>query len=271
MFETDIDDGDAGSFSRNRVGAAFGLNYRFTDEVTMKNLINYTYDMYDFQSPDDTPEGFEIDPWGNVHTLAYTMVFDYKIDDTWTLFGGPSLAFAAEDGADWGDAMIWGGSVGAKYRVNPDLMVGLGIAGVQPIEDGFAALPIILFDWKISEEFALRNSSPIAGVSMGYLGAEGIWMFADDWEAVVGVQAEKSRFRLAESNPVAENGVGQVTGVPVYARLNWKPCEHITVSGLCGVIAGGNLRIDDEDGNKLGDDVDYDPAPFVGISASYKP
>jgi len=264
MFETDIQE-DGGKFSRARVGAAFGLDYRFTDALAMKNKVNYTYDSYNFS---DTLG--DVDPWGNVHTLTYNMLFEYKIDDTWTLFGGPNAGYAAEDGADWGHALIWGGSVGAKYRVNPDLMVGLGIAGIQPIEDGFAVLPIILLDWKISDEFALRNSNPIPGVTMGFLGLEGVWMFAKDWEAVVGAQVEKSRFRLSDNNPIAESGVGQVTGVPVYARVNWKANEQVTVSGIIGAIANGNLRIDDKNGNKIGDDVDYDTAPFVGAMVSFK-
>lgn len=264
MFDTDIKE-DSGEFSRTRAGLGMSLDYRCSETVTTKNTLNYTYDRYNFS---DT--FLDIDPWDNVHTLIYNMGLDYKIDDAWTAFGGPMVGIAAEDGADWGDAVIWGVSAGARYKFGPDLMVGLGLAGVQPIEDDFAVLPIILFNWKINDEFALRNSSPIAGVTTGFVGIEGVWMFADKWELAVGAQAERSRFRLSEHNPVAHDGVGQVTGVPVYARLNWKANDQITVSGLCGMIVNGNLEIDNRDGDKLGDDVDYDPAPFVGASVSFK-
>jgi hypothetical protein len=263
MFDADIDE-DGGQISRTRAGLALGLDANCTDTLTVKNKLNYTYDKYNFADSMG-------DPWEDVHTLSYAMLIDCKIDDTWTVFGGPMLAIAAEDGADWGDAMIPGVSIGAKYRFSPDLVVGLGVAGVQPIEDGFAVLPIILLDWKISDEFSVRNSSPIPGVTMGALGLEGVWAFADGWEAAVGAQMEKSRFRLSDNNGWNNGGVGQVTGVPVYARLDWKADKQITVSGIAGVIAGGTLRIDDQDGDQIGDDVDYDPAPFVGITASYRP
>jgi hypothetical protein len=293
MFDTDIE-ADSGSFSRTRTGLTLGLDYRFSDTVVMKNTLGYTYDVYNFSDTGSnsggggyTPPGGEgpapavaaaafaadsgdVDPWGNVHTLIYNMGFDYKIDDAWTAFGGPMVGVAAEDGADWGDATIWGIAAGARYTFGPNLMVGLGIAGVQPIEDNFAVLPFAVFNWKISDQFALRSSRSIVGVTMGFAGVEGVWMFADRWELAVGAQAERSRFRLSDHNPVAPDGVGQVTGIPVYARLNWKASEDVTISGICGVIAAGNLEIDNKDGDKIGDDVDYDPAPFVGALISFR-
>lgn len=263
MFESDIDEG--GKISRTRAGLTLGFDANCTDTLTVRNRFNYTYDDYNFSDL-----GVDADPWTKVNTLSYAMLLDYKIDDTWSIFGGPMIALAAEDGADWGDSFIPGVAVGAKYRVSPDLLIGLGIAGIQPIEDDFTVLPILILDWKINDQFLIRNSSPIAGVTTGWLGVEGIWMFADGWEAGIGAQAEKSRFRLSDSNEFARSGVGQISGIPVYARLDWKPNQQITVSGFAGVIAGGNLEIDNKDGDKLGDDVDYDPAPFIGASVSFK-
>ena len=263
MFETNIDEG--GKFSRARAGLQLSLDTRCTDELLVQNRLTYTYDDYNFS---DT----SADPWTKVHTLIYAMLLDYKIDDTWTVFGGPLLGFAAEDGADWGESFIPGVAVGARYRFNPDLVVGLGVAGVQQIEGDFTVLPILLLDWRINDQITIRNSSPIPGVTQGWMGLEGIWNFADGWDAGIGAQIEKSRFRLSDGNdiPAAKGGVGQVTGVPIYARLDWKPNSQVTVSGFAGAIAGGELKLEDEDGHSLGDEVDYDPGVLIGATISFR-
>ena len=46
------------------------------------------------------------------------------------------------------------------------------------------------------------------------------------------------------------------------------PTKRSVVDLMAGVAVGGNLRVEDADGNRIKDH-DYDPAPFVGMKAQF--
>jgi hypothetical protein len=62
------------------------------------------------------------------------------------------------------------------------------------------------------------------------------------------------------------NGVGEISGVPVFLRAT-RNLESLTLSLYLGAVANGRLRVEDPNGNLLRED-DFDLAPLVGLSLS---
>src|SRR5205085_4345826 len=121
----------------------------------------------------------------------------YKIDDKWSLYGGPSVGFSAEDGADLRTSFTFGGLVGFNYRVNPKLTIGLGIGVFSQIEDDAKVLPVPTVEWSFADKGELHvgyheiAANPGLGLELGY-------HIVEDWTVGLGVQYERRRFRLSE-------------------------------------------------------------------------
>jgi hypothetical protein len=84
----------------------------------------------------------------------------------------------------------------------------------------------------------------------------------------VGAAWRKTRFRLSESGPVA-NGVGQVSGAPIFLRAAREFEGGLTLNLYAGVVVAGELRVEDASGNLLRKD-DFDPSPIVGANLTWR-
>ena len=73
-----------------------------------------------------------------------------------------------------------------------------------------------------------------------------------------------TRFRLSETGPV-QNGVGEERGVPVFLRATRSLDKQMSLHLYAGVVAGGELRVDDSSGNNLRKE-DFDPQPFLAAT-----
>ena len=73
-----------------------------------------------------------------------------------------------------------------------------------------------------------------------------------------------TRFRLSYSGPVP-NGVGEERGVPVFLRATRDFGPALSLHLYAGVVAGGELRVEDPSGNLLRKD-DFDPQPFLAAT-----
>ena len=124
---------------------------------------------------------------------------------------------------------------------------------------------MITVNWRIDDAWTLRNGSFDLG-SSGGAGLELAWAFAKKWELAVGDQYQTRRFRLDDSG-VSPNGVGEETSVPIYTKLTWQFAPSATVYVFGGVVAGGELRLENSSGNKIGEE-DYDPTGIVGLRLS---
>jgi hypothetical protein len=67
-------------------------------------LIGYEFDNLGF------------DPWETVHVLRMNPSLQVRLDDTWSLLGGPIFEFSGETDADGGDSLRGGASFGVTYR-----------------------------------------------------------------------------------------------------------------------------------------------------------
>jgi len=121
QFNTDIDSGGSFSITRFKVGAATPIS--LSDDFVLNISLRYAIDSYTF---DSIPA-----PWHNINSLTAASVLSWRLDDTWTVYGGGFARWAEESGAAWGDGATGGGLVGFNYKVNDNLTLGAGLAFVS--------------------------------------------------------------------------------------------------------------------------------------------
>jgi len=263
QFETDLD-GDNGEFDLTRFDLGLGAGTQFTDALRLDLNFGYGYEGYDFSGD----AGFgAADPWDNINTFRFGARLTWSINKQWAIFGGPIFGFSAESGADLGDAFTAGGIVGVRYSASENFTIGLGVGVQTQIEDSAAVFPIVILNWHPTDTITVSTVGSVG--SSGGGGVEVGWMFAEGWTLSAGVQYRSSRFRLDNNVPAARNGVGEHTSLPIYGKLAWNPSAQAEVSVMGGVVAGGELRLEDDDGDKLREE-DYDLAPFIGLRFSLR-
>jgi len=250
--ETDIDEGgkfDAWGF---QVGGASTI--KISEDLLTSIGGNYEYNSYNFSDVAD-------EPWEDINTIRLHALFNYTVDETWSVLGGPILIVSGEQDADTGDSTTGGAIAGARYIVHEDLTLGLVVGILSQIEDdtGLVAFPLV--DWQISDPWSLKLGFTDLG-SKGAPGLEISYKANDEWQFAGGIQMQTRRFRLDDegSNP---DGVGEDTSTPIYAKATYNVSSTCSVNGYVGVTAGGSLRVEDEDGDKLSEE-DYDPSAQFG-------
>ena len=252
--DADIDD-HGGDFSELRFAVTGTRMFRINERVKLEPIAAYRFSHYDFSMPD---------PWDDIHTMRGSVLVHYGINDQWSVFGGPSLAFSGEACADVGDAMTFGGALGVMYRWTERLVVGGGFTISSEIEDDTRAWPLVVLNWQITDQWSLESGyTEVAGC--GGPGGEFRYRINDKWSVAGGAQYNEKRFRLSDDAPVRE-GVGEDSSYPIYAKVTWQVCPNGALELLGGIPVGGEVRLEDRNGHKISEQ-DYDPAPLVGFRA----
>jgi hypothetical protein len=262
LFETDVDDG--GEFETSSLGLRVDGRWRVVERFAVDISFGYTWDTYDFSGSGSLTG---LDPWGDVHTLNFRTVLNWRMDDKYWLFGGPVVSMSAEDGADYSNSVIAGAQAGVRWRASDDFSIGVGITAISQIDDDAWVLPLVFFNWDFEENWTLRAGAFDIG-SEGGPGLEVAWLFAERWEASLGFMYERRRFRLDDS-AVAPEGVGQLDSFGMYGKIAWVFNEQSRVWFTVGTPVYGNLRLENDDGRKIVDE-DFDPTPMLGLRAEFR-
>jgi hypothetical protein len=219
---------------------------------------NYDYNDYSFSNP----VAFGgVAPWNIVQRYGVAVPLTFGLSDGWSLGFVPSVDWFRENGAKSGDSLVWGAIVSGTKRFADGNRIGLGV-GVYDRIDKTQAVPFLLVDWRLGARWRIVN--PLPAGPTGPAGLELDYTIGGGWDLGVGVAYRSTRFRLSETGPVP-NGVGVQNGFPIFLRATYAMRDQTALHLFAGVVTGGNLRVDDSNGNRLRD-VDYDPAPFVGAT-----
>lgn len=251
-MNTDIDGG--GEFSETAFSVRGGPGFTLSEDLHLYALGSYRFTHYDFEDVSDDPDNF--------HTFRATPVVRWNMDDAWTIYGGPTIAFSAQEGADFGDSVTYGALGGVSYKVHDALSVGGGLAISSRIEDDFRIIPFITANWDFSEQFNLRVGFTEVAASGG-LGAELTYELNDQWVLGGGIQFQEKRYRIE-----AGDGVLNDKSVPIYAKAGWKMSENMLFEFQAGVAVGGEILLEDDDGQEVFEE-DYDPALIFGLRAVF--
>jgi hypothetical protein len=63
------------------------------------------------------------------------------------------------------------------------------------------------------------------------------------------------------------NGVGEIRGAPIFLRASREFARTYTLNLYAGVVAGGELRVEDQNGNLLRKE-EFDLAPIIGLNVT---
>ncbi len=262
QFDSSID--TAGDFNVTRALAGVGMKFPLGERFGGAVMGVYDFAGYDF---DDAAVFGGGEPWGDINSGRFMAVCNYTVNEQWSVFGGGIAAISAESGASASSAWTGGGFIGGGYRASDSLVVRLGVSVVSQLEDDAEVLPIFVFEWQIDERWQLRAGGLDAGASDAF-GIGATYKLNEQWSLGARVAYHRNRFRLDDSG-FAPDGVGQDQRVNGTLLATWRPRQHLEISVLGGVAFSGEIRVEDDDGNRLFKE-DYDPAPFVGARLAWR-
>jgi len=220
--------------------------------------VNYDYFDYSF----DRPVAFSgVAPWDKVQRYGFSTPVSFAGGDGWVFGVTPSFDWFRENGAASSEALVWGATMSAVKIYSNGNQLGLGVAAFDGMEET-RVFPFPIVNWRFGNNWRLIN--PLAAGPTGAAGLELDYEFDSGWSLGIGAAWRKTRFRLSESGPVA-NGVGQISGAPIFlrAKVDFGPATTMNFYG--GVIAAGNIRVEGPSGNLVRED-DFDLAPLVGFN-----
>lgn len=240
-------------FDKMWATAGVSAKKRMNEDVDLAFGFRYIYDDYDFET-NELPVLDE--PWEEVHTFQFSARASFRLDNNWSIFGGPVLQFSGEADADFDDGFTGGGAIGLTYRADQDLTIGGGVLLMSQIEDSARVFPIIVIDWKITEDLRLTNRSGLDGA-----GLELIFDLDRHTELAVGMGFEFKRFALEN------DGAGQDTGLPIRFRYTRAFTPAFSFTAFVGAKVNGEIELRTDTARF---DKDTDEAFIFGIGGSYR-
>jgi hypothetical protein len=236
-----------------RAGTSFGFGEGHRAGLALQ------YDQLDYDFSEGTVFGNA--PWGEVERFGFSVPLLFSGTGGWSYSITPSVEASREKGADSSESMVYGGIAGATRVFAPDQRLGFGV-GVFDQFDETRVIPILIVNWRLNERWSLVNPLPAGPV--GPAGLELDYRFDNGWRLGLGAAYRSLKFRLSETGPVP-GGVGEQRGVPVFLRWTANLSNQASVVLYAGAIVGGELRVEDSDGNKVGGE-SFDPAPLLGAT-----
>lgn len=271
LFQTDTD--NEGRMERD--GLNLTINHRIALDENLDLTLQGGYQLtaYDF-SGSGFSRGTGNFQWDDAHELRGVALFDWRLDERWSVIFIGALFTHAEGGANFSKGTTAGAGVGFDYQVNPDLKVGFLLGAMSAIEDSGTIFPIPRVDWRFAENWQWR-----VGVMSGFggrgIGTELTFAASEDVDFTFGLMRQRKRFRLDHHtylNPGpnrVNNGVGEESSVPAYIRMGFNPTSSLRFEALFGVAFGGELQVESRTGDRIEND-QFDPAAMLGLNAVYK-
>ncbi|HVN37298.1 MAG TPA: hypothetical protein VMW19_03875 [Myxococcota bacterium] len=261
VFESHIKNVGGSNVSIDNFQASIGGRFKLSDSVGFTPRFIYSLGAYDF-SDNIRPAG-----WENINTYTLLGLLDYKMNEHWTLIGGPVFRLSGEGAAAFNNGFTGGGLAGAVWTPNKDLTLGAGLGIMSQIEDDPGLIPIPIVRWHFADPLTFKLGISDLGGRTG-LGPELIWNISKEVDLGLGAQYQRRRFRMDDHDGNSK-GVGEDTGAPVYARLTFRPMDQLSLEGFAGVLAAGDLTIQDKNGGHTLDK-GYQTTPTLGLRGEYR-
>ena len=266
QFEVDVDRGDDGSrakMARDSLQLVAGHRFELSDGVFMVANAAYQGTYYDFSNGGGPETQLR---WNGIHQGTAMLGVGWTVNESWTLVGLGLGRISGEAGAHVGDSLTGGGALVVDYEWSETLSTGLIIGVLSQLEDSVGILPIPTVDWRFSDGWLLHFG--IVGMAYPGVGPE-VSYRSDNWEIAMGGSYQSRRYRLDERSGPTNEGIGQETSFPIYARAGWSPNKNVSLGVTVGVTVGGEIRSGRESGSRIFKE-DYDPAPMAGLQASFR-
>lgn len=258
QLEGDLDTGGEAGYTG--VLTSLGRSWAIDARSSVGLQLGLDYEDWRF----DAPIAFGgRDPWDSIYRANISLPYTFATQGGWRWNVTPTIEYSGESNARFSDALEYGAMLSVAKRLRPDLLLGLGFGVFERIEET-RAFPFIAIDWRITEQVRLAN--PFPSGPAGPAGLELSYALPADWEIGIGGAYRSFRHRLDRDGPVPD-GVGEHRFIPVYLRVGRNLSANLHLSLYAGAALGTQLRVEDDDGNRVYDD-DQDPAATLGLSLS---
>lgn len=275
QFEADYGS-EAGDASVLFAGGGLDVSYALDRQTRFSFGFEYMGAEWDFDDASGLSDELDAgdEPFGTLHSAGVSAGFARFTQSDWLFFGNVGVRSAFEAGADFEDSVTFSGVLGAGYRYNDNLSIGFGVAASTVMEDSELVLPILGFDWRISERWRLGSSgvlsraadrSPLSrGTSI-----ELSYQATDEARLYLRSSFLSDDYRLDEDNEFNPGGVFRNTRINLTAGIDWEPSPAVAVRAFAGASLYQEIEFDNDGGREIADG-EADPAPVVGLIAVFR-
>lgn len=266
-FASDFSGG--GSVSVNRLFGGAGVAVQFHPEVKGTVGLAWGGDWYRFEGDSALSPTPDAAPWTDVHAVTALAMGNWQIDPRWSANLGLRVGVAGERRAKVADSLVFGGNLAVSYSFSEKLTLGGGALVQTQIEDRPLIIPLVVVYWQVTDAIVVSNVLGPEAYPTG-AGLEVAWRPDRMAELSIGTRFEVRRFRLDDrGDELRREGIGQDTGLPLWARATWRLPNGLRLDLVGGVSLMNEYRLDDRDGNEISS-VDLDPAPFIAGFVSWR-
>ena len=258
QLTTDLDKG--GDFQWRGYGLKAGVSQQFTQAFSAGVSAQYGTERWEFSGMNAFGSAA---PWRDIERPSLGLNLGYRLGGGRSVFVAPQVEWAYESGASAADGLSYGAVFGATQFYSPTLFVGLGLGVFRQI-DKTKYFPFVIVNWQITD--ALRLSNPLPSGPAGGAGLELAYAWPAGWELAGGAAYRDYRFRLKSNGPVAA-GLGQNSGVPVFARLTRKFGPAAQLDLYAGYVLNGRLKVMNASGATV-QQSDYGASPMLALTGS---
>ena len=224
---------DTGGRSRvNRENISGGLNYFYSPTMQTSLMVDHEVSRYEFDGPAVNP--LWIAQPGEMRVTRVVGGVRRPLSPDLSLFLSADANWALARGADYADALTYGGVASARYQAATNFAFTLGLFAHTRLDANVRVLPIPGIEWQINDDWKLAT-------------AQGITLTRKinrQWQADLAVQAENREYRMPDEQPFA-GGVFRDRSVPVMTNLRWSPNPAMFVQVSAGVNVWQQQRLTD--------------------------
>lgn len=209
----------------------------------------------------DTPTAFGGAPWGDVQRVGIALPVMQVGSDGWRYLFTPSLDVSREEGAEPGDALIYGAVASVMKSFGKGQTLGLGVGGFSQLEE-VRIFPFPVIDWAFNDNWRLSN--PLQAGPTGPAGLELDYRLNKRWEVGIGGAWRQLRFRLREGGAIP-GGVGEESGFVAFVHAGVKAGDRLSLDLYGGALLQGELRVENRQGAAVASR-DLETAPLLGAT-----
>lgn len=256
-FRADMD--GPGNVSLTRAVASVGFSARLREGIGLRLQLDGEWSQYDFENATTIIAGTG-EPWSDVQSYRLAPTFTFDVGETWSLLVGGDVRIAYEPGADLGDSLTGGGFIAARWKIDENFALTLGVSGRSRIEDDALVLPVLGVEWKISDRLSFATQGIGGGLT---------YKLTDALDLTLRASYDPRDYRLDDDRALLPGGVVQDDRVPVGLELTWRPSPMIALSVYGGAVVYQEFETLDSVGNTVSE-VESDPAAFIAVRGTIR-
>lgn len=160
-------DGGEGDVSMFRYGAQLGFEIEFENEIELSFGGEYLREDWSYDGEGSGLLPGVNEPWDGFERYGFEVGLSVPVGE-WEIFGEIGIEWADEISANTSDSMLLEGFVAGRRQLWDNFDIVVGVFYGESFEDDDDILPLIGFDWRITDVDQLVLSRPREGYQLEY-------------------------------------------------------------------------------------------------------